>query len=74
MCETRLNAHCHTIDVLIQTGFPFKGQRGEMGEVLTSKYSLHVQYGMSYVVYIECYLWRYESEYNRYFNIRQLVM
>ena len=45
-----------------------------MGEVLTSKYSLHVQYGMSYVVYIECYLWRYESEYNRYFNIRQLVM
>ena len=44
-----------------------------MGEVLTSKYSLHMQYGMSYVVYIECYFWHYESEYNRYFNIRQLV-
>ena len=44
------------------------------GEVLTSKYSLHsTSMGCQMLVYIECYLWHYESEYNRYFNIRQLV-
>ena len=73
--ETRLNAHGHTtpIDVLKIPRISFQRTEGG-GEVLTSKYSLHsTSMGCLMLVYIECYLWRYESEYNRYFNIRQLV-
>ena len=43
-----------------------------MGEALTSKYSLHSM-GCHMLVYMECYISHYESEYNRYFNIRQLA-
>ena len=47
-----------------QTGCPFKGQSWvRWGEVLKSKYSLHSMGCNIYVVYIECYFWRYESEY-----------
>ena len=75
--ETRLNAHGHAtpIDVLKTLRISFQRTEGELEEVLTSKYSLHsTSMGChTYVVYIECYFRHYESEYNRYFNIRQLA-
>ena len=49
-----------------------------MGEVVRSKW-LFITVVVSVctvwdvIVYVECYFWHYENEYNRYFNIRQLV-